>query len=72
MVHRVVVHRDAVTRDVKAFEYLSLITGEITRPNPLGRPLRVLVSSGGAVITRMGEVCQPGWIYDLLAGICSR
>lgn len=36
VVVRDVVVRDVVTRDVKAFDNPSLITGEITRPNPPG------------------------------------
>ncbi|SNB89209.1 hypothetical protein SAMN02745831_05498 [Streptomyces sp. PgraA7] len=36
VVVRDVVVRDVVTHDVKAFDYPSLITGEITRPNPPG------------------------------------
>ncbi|GGS13642.1 hypothetical protein GCM10010221_08090 [Streptomyces parvus] len=57
----VVVHdvagRDVVTHDVKAFDYPSLITGEITQPNPPGLTSAGPGQLGGGAITHMGEVC---------------
>ncbi|WP_181919171.1 hypothetical protein [Streptomyces sp. IB2014 011-12] len=81
VVDRDVVDRDVVDRvvagcDVKAFDYLLLITGEITQPNPDGRRLpldaRERAYAREGAVTHMGELCQPGWILALLAGICSR
>ncbi|MGW7475163.1 hypothetical protein ACWGIT_26785, partial [Streptomyces cyaneofuscatus] len=78
---RDVVDRDEVDRvvagcDVKAFDYLLLITGEITQPNPDGRRLpldaRERAYAREGAVTHTGGLCQPGWILALLAGICSR